>query len=70
MPEPLFDKFAGLRPVTLLKRGSATGVLLRVLQNFSRTSVLQNTSRLLYLAVRIFFLRNGKYMNVLFDQFK
>ena len=70
MPEPLFDKFAGLRPVTLLKRDSATGVLLRVLQNFSRTSVLQNTSRLLYLAVRIFFLRNGKYMNVLFDQFK
>ena len=30
----VFNKIAGLRPATLLKRGSGTGVFLRILRNF------------------------------------
>ena len=32
--ESLFNKVAGLKPVTLLKSDSNTGVILRVLRNF------------------------------------
>ena len=34
MSESLFNKFADLRPATLLKKDSGTGVFLRILRNF------------------------------------
>ena len=37
LPETLFNKVAGLRPGTLLKRDSNTGVFLWILRNFKNT---------------------------------
>ena len=39
-----FNKVAGLRPATLLKRDSGTGVFLSTLRNFHDHLFLQNTS--------------------------
>ena len=49
VPEPLFNKVAGLRPATLLKKGPWHRCFLVNFAKFLRTTFLQNTSgRLLF----------------------
>ena len=47
--ESLFNKVAGLRPSTLLKRSSNTGVFTWILRNFLRTPILKNICKRLLL---------------------
>ena len=54
MLESLFNKVAGLKAWILLKRGSNTGVFLRIFQKNLRTCILKNICKRLFLTLQVF----------------